>query len=109
MVPSAIFNRRPISLVRQPFGNQGHDLALAVCQHRQHVFRDRDGPSILKVRSDRRGGSGNSLWPSATCRKDCTRVSTTRAHNVELWVHRGQGMLELVGYAFGTAPIELPV
>ena len=64
----------PNFLVRQPFGHQGHDLALAVCQHRQHVFRDRDGPSILRYGLIG-GGSGSSLWPSATCRKDCTRVS----------------------------------
>ena len=36
----------PNFLVRQPFGHQTHDLALPVCQHRQHVLRVRDVPLL---------------------------------------------------------------
>ena len=32
----------PNFLIRQAFAHQSHDLALAVCQHRQHIRRDRN-------------------------------------------------------------------
>src|SRR5258706_15060219 len=36
----------PNFLFRQPFGDQARDLALPVCQHRQHLLRVRDVPLL---------------------------------------------------------------
>ena len=40
----------PDFLVRQPFGHQSHDLALAICQCREHILRDRNVP-LFRLRS----------------------------------------------------------
>ncbi len=46
----------PYFLIRQPFRHQSHDLALAVCQHRRHLLRDRDVPLLPLPRYSLIGG-----------------------------------------------------